>query len=524
MAEITPPKEAKSNTLILPPDIVDYREKRVLNPITNLDASIDVSYSGAMKKPIFDNSFTTLPDYLYERVTPTPIKNPHLIHATELRALLGLDALRDEELVKWLNGEKSLEGEQRIATRYAGHQFGVWAGQLGDGRAISLGEIITDRGERLEVQTKGSGRTPFSRMGDGKAVIRSSVREYLCSEAMHGLGIPTTRVLALITGEDKVYRETVEKSAVVARVFPSNLRFGHFELCFHFEKHEELDELISYARKTFFPEQSLEEMLKEVVTRTGKLIAQWMGCGFSHGVMNTDNMSLLGLTIDYGPFGFLEDTDLGFICNHSDHQGRYAFGQQPSVGMWNLERFLVCFLKKLPKEKLEEILNLYPQAFENEYKGICRQKLGLMKEEKEDHTLFSNLLRVMSTFGMDYTYLFRELSHYQLGQESSLKAVWDYYGNREELKQWLTQYDERLKREDLTDEERHHKMRGINPKYVLKNYIAQEVIAEVERGESGKLNEWLKILYSPFEEHPGFEHYAMPTPSELKHFEVSCSS
>lgn len=479
---------------------------------------------GTMKKPLFDNSFVNLPNYFYERVTPTPIKNPHLIHATELRSILGLGELGDEELVQWLNGEKSLPGEQRIATRYAGHQFGVWAGQLGDGRTISLGEIITDSHERMEIQTKGSGLTPFSRMGDGKAVIRSSVREYLCSEAMQGLGIPTTRVLALITGEDKVYRETVERSAVVARVFPSNLRFGHFELCFHFEKHQELDELISYARKTFFNNASLEEMLKEVVIRTAKLIAQWMGCSFSHGVMNTDNMSLLGLTIDYGPFGFLEDTDLGFVCNHSDHQGRYAFGQQPSVGMWNLERLLVCFLNKLPKEKLEEILNHYPSAFESEYLKIGRGKLGLQKEEGEDHILFSQLIRIMSTYSLDYTFLFRQLSHYQRGQESSLKEVWDYYGNREELKQWLKIYDERLKREEISDKDRQERMRRINPKYVLKNYIAQEVIAEVEKGESKKLSEWLKILSSPYEEHPSADHYGRPTPSEFKHFEVSCSS
>ena len=205
----------------------------------------------------FDNTFQKLPSYLFEHVKPTPIASARLVHVSKLKSDIGLD-MPDEEMKRWLNGETSIPGEQRISTRYAGHKFGVWAGQLGDGRAISVGEIVNDKG-RFEIQTKGSGLTPFSRMGDGKAVIRSSVREYLCSEAMNGLGIPTTRVLALMTGEDAVYRETVEKSAVVARVFPSNLRFGHFELCFHFKKEEELKELIEYTRKTFYNNISVED-------------------------------------------------------------------------------------------------------------------------------------------------------------------------------------------------------------------------------------------------------------------------
>jgi uncharacterized protein YdiU (UPF0061 family) len=262
----------------------------------------------------FNNTFKTLPKFFYEVVKPTPIKNPKLIHVTKLRDELGLT---DVDLTSWLNGELHLSGEERISSRYAGHQFGVWAGQLGDGRAISLGEI-----NGQEVQTKGSGLTPFSRMGDGKAVIRSSVREYLCSEAMFGLGIPTTRVLALLTGDDKVRRETIERSAIVARVFPSNLRFGHFEMAFHFQKDEELNALIDYTNKNFFPGKTIEEMLREIVKRTAHLMAHWQNVGFCHGVMNTDNMSVLGLTIDYGPFGFLEDTVLNYICNHSDHQGR----------------------------------------------------------------------------------------------------------------------------------------------------------------------------------------------------------
>lgn len=473
--------------------------------------------------PKFDNTFRTLPPFLFEDVRPTPITQPKLIHLSQLAEDLEL-GLTPEEITQWLNGETQLPGEQRISTRYAGHQFGVWAGQLGDGRAISLGEIQTSRMGRQEIQTKGSGLTPFSRRGDGKAVIRSSVREYLCSEAMAGLGIPTTRVLALITGQDPVVRETVERSAIVARVFPSNLRFGHFEMCFHFEKDQELDALIQYMQKTFYPGLSIEEMLREVIQRTAKLIANWQNVGFCHGVMNTDNMSALGLTIDYGPFGFLEDTILNYICNHSDHQGRYAYNQQPSIGMWNLERFLVCFMKHVPKEKLQELLNDYPGIFEQEYLRLSREKLGLYEKQENDFQLFVNILTTLSKLSIDYTFFFRELCSYRKNDEASFKSIWDYYGAREELKVWLKQYDERLEKETLADSERTLLMKKTNPKYVLKNYIAQEVIEDVEAGGSQMLADWLNVLYSPFDEHPKFEAFAGPTPPAKKNYEVSCSS
>lgn len=461
----------------------------------------------------FDNTFRNLPQYLFENVKPTPIANAHLIHISKLKNEMGLD-MSDAELAKWLNSETHFEGEQRIATRYAGHQFGVWAGQLGDGRAISLGEIVHNN-KRFEIQTKGSGLTPFSRMGDGKAVIRSSVREYLCSEAMNGLGIPTTRVLALLTGEDAVYRETVEKSAIVARVFPSNIRFGHFELCFHFKKEEELKALVEYTRKTFFNDMSIEDMLKEIVKRTAHLMANWQNVGFCHGVMNTDNMSILGLTIDYGPYGFMEDTILNYVCNHSDHQGRYSYNNQPSIGMWNLERLLVCFMNLVPREKLEEILNSYPETFESEYIRLSRIKMGLQKEEADDYKLLVEGLQMLSKLNIDYTYFWRQLAY-------DLKGVYEYYGQRAELIEWHEKYKNRLKSEDTTTLK--ERLLKANPKYVLKNYIAQEVIEDVEEGRDGKLKAMLEVFYSPFAEHTDFEKYSLPTPPEHKDYEVSCSS
>ncbi len=468
-------------------------------------------------KAHFDNSFSRLPPFLFERVEPTPIKNPKLIHIIpEMKEKLGL-GLSDDDIMRWLNGELRLPGEQRIATRYAGHQFGVWAGQLGDGRAISLGEIKTAKHERLEIQTKGSGLTPFSRMGDGKAVIRSSVREYLCSEAMAGLKIPTTRVLALLTGEDEVYRETIENSAVVARVFPTNIRFGHFEMLYHYNKKDELKELIRYTREEFFGGMSVSEMLTEVIRRTANLMADWMSVGFSHGVMNTDNMSILGLTIDYGPYGFMEDTDLNFICNHSDERGRYAFGQQPGIAHWNLSRLLVCFLNEVPQEELQKLMDEYPDIFQARLLELGRKKLGLAINDSGDQALFLDLLQIMGKLNVDFTFTFRCLS-------DELKPFRDYYGQREEMEQWLKRYEERLSLERSTAEERKRMMKLVNPKYILRNYIAQEVIADVEAGSSNLLSRWLPVFSHPFEEHSELNAYSLPTPYENKNIEVSCSS
>ena len=472
----------------------------------------------------FDNSFQTLPVFLHENVEPTPLKDPLLVHVTALKKELGLESLSDFDLQKWLNGEIRLGNDQAIATRYAGHQFGVFAGQLGDGRAISLGEVLTADGKRLEIQTKGSGKTPFSRMGDGKAVIRSSVREYLCSEAMYGLGIPTSRVLAIITGEDKVYRETIERSAIVARVFPSNIRFGHFEMCYHYDRKAELNDLIEYTRHTFFKGVSVEEMLAQIIDNTAMLMAHWQTVGFCHGVMNTDNMSILGITIDYGPFGFLEDTDLSHVCNHSDYNGRYAYDNQPSIAQWNLQKLLLCFSDHLPKERLQHLLKTFSESFHGYYQKLCQGKLGLTSFQSEDNQLFGSLLQTLSNLAIDYTFFFRQLSNYKINQVDSLAELWDYYEKSEKLVGWLSLYDQRLKRELSDDSNRSLQMKSVNPKYVLRNYIAQEVIEDVERGGNEKLKNWLEILYSPFAEHPEYELYSKPTPEEKKNYSVSCSS
>ncbi|MBC7721702.1 MAG: YdiU family protein, partial [Pedobacter sp.] len=339
-----------------------------------------------------------------------------------------------------------------------------------------------------------------------------------------GLEIPTSRVLAIIIGEDKVYRETIERSAIIARVFPSNIRFGHFEMCYHYNRPEVLDDLIEYTRLTFFDGVSVEEMLAQIIDKTALLMAHWQTTGFCHGVMNTDNMSILGITIDYGPFGFLEDTNLSHVCNHSDHQGRYAYDNQPSVAAWNLEKLLVCFSDHLPNESLINLLNTFSELFHSHCQKLCQRKLGLTTHESEDYQLFNSLLQTLSDLAIDYTFFFRQLCNYKINQVNSLSELWNYYKKSEELTVWLSLYDQRLKRELSVDIKRQTEMKSVNPKYILRNYIAQEIIDEVEKGGNEKLKNWLEILYSPFAEHLEYESYSKPTPTEKRNYSVSCSS
>ncbi len=473
----------------------------------------------------FQNSFVSLPSFFFEPVAPLPLRAPKLLHTGPLRTELGLGTLSDESLVSWLNGESRLPGDQRISTRYAGHQFGVWAGQLGDGRTLSLGEILHPVLGRQEIQVKGSGPTPFSRRGDGKAVLRSSIREYLCAEAMHALGIPTTRSLAILSGEGLVEREELEPEALVARVFPSNIRFGHFEMAFHFQKKNELHALIEYVREFFYQGHSIEAMLHEVIDRTARMIALWQASGFCHGVMNTDNFSILGLTIDYGPFGFMEDFDPGFVCNHSDREGRYSYARQPQVAYWNLEKLLVCFTDVLPVETLRSLLNQYPELFHRHLLEAYQRKLGLLDPIPAQD--LASLLSMLEETSLDYTFFFRELSRYEAKQPDSMDLLLRAYPEPEKqqaLRAWLRRYDDLVLRESRSDGERTLSRMRVNPKWVLKNHIAQSVIESASRGDSAPLSEWAEVLRDPFSEHGRFEAESLPTPPRLKHLPVSCSS
>ena len=461
---------------------------------------------------------------------PQPVAAPHWVARSEaLARSLGLaDWLGSDEALAVLSGGRMAQGTQPHASVYSGHQFGVWAGQLGDGRALMLGEIDTPTGP-MEIQLKGSGLTPYSRMGDGRAVLRSSIREFLGSEAMHGLGIPTTRALAVIGSTLPVRRETMETAAVVTRVAPSFLRFGHFEHFAHTASDvAALRQLLSATIARYFPEligreQPAAALLEEVALRTARLMAQWQAVGFCHGVMNTDNMSLLGLTIDYGPFGFLDAFDPGHICNHTDTQGRYAYARQPGVGFWNLHALAQALLPAVegPAEAASECLLAALEPYKAEYArsmlAALRAKLGLASAHDDDQALIDDLLRLMAADKADFTIAFRRLA----GPDSATR---DVFVDREAFDAWALRYRARLALESSDDNERTARMKRVNPKFVLRNHLAQTAIERAQQGDFSEVQRLLEVLERPFDEQAENAADADHPPAWAQQIEVSCSS
>ncbi|UFS63661.1 YdiU family protein [Sulfurimonas sp. HSL-3221] len=470
-----------------------------------------------------DTPYLSLDPHFYDPTEPTPLKNPYLISFNpDAAELIGLssDAGTDDRLVGLLNGTFLPEGSRPFAMCYAGHQFGMFVPRLGDGRAINLG-----KSGAWNLQLKGSGETLYSRMGDGRAVLRSSVREYLMSEAMHHLGIPTTRALALIGSETKVVRERLERGAVVLRMSPTWVRIGTFEYFYYKEEHDKLEPLADYVIAESYPHLQGEEdayflMFAEVVERTARLLAQWQSVGFNHGVMNTDNMSMGGLTIDYGPYAMLDDYDISFICNHTDTHGRYGFGQQPHVAYWNLSMLAEAMSPIVSKERMEKKLDDYGSVYTQTYVEIMCSKMGLATEKEDDIILLKKMLTALQKSQADYTLFFRTLSRY----DGDGKALLDICVDREPVREWLTEYDARLRLEEHSAEERRTAMLRTNPKYVLKNYMLQEAIKKAEKFDNSGVEELLEIARNPFDELPQFERYAKATPNEHKNLKLSCSS
>ena len=443
--------------------------------------------------------------------------------------------LRSEEALQVLAGNAPAQAQPPLATVYSGHQFGVWAGQLGDGRALLLGEIDSPLGPQ-EIQLKGSGLTPYSRMGDGRAVLRSSIREFLCSEAMHHLGIPTTRALAVTGSPQPVIRETVETAAVVTRVAPSFLRFGHFEHFAHTAADAvALRKLVDAVIDRYFPEcrdtsQPLFAWLGEVARRTARLMAQWQAVGFCHGVMNTDNLSILGLTIDYGPFGFLDGFDPAHICNHSDHQGRYAYARQPGIAWWNLHALAqaVAPLLEASEEQSSEALADAIEPFKPEFgaaiQRALRAKLGLATEQDEDMALIDDLLRLMSKERTDYTIAMRRLGGISTLEGADGSPVRDLFIDRTAFDAWVSRYVQRLRAENSIDAERRQRMDATNPKFVLRNHLAEQAIRRAHDGDFSEVSRLAEVLRRPFDEQPEHEADAGFPPDWAQQLSVSCSS
>ena len=482
----------------------------------------------------FDNSYARLPDTFYQRVLPTPLPAPRLLSWNpDVAALFDLDAREFErpDAAEILAGNHPLPGGDPLAMLYAGHQFGTFVPQLGDGRAILLGEVKNARGERWDLHLKGSGPTAFSRGFDGRSVVRSAVREYLASAAMTGLGIPTTRALSLVHSRQKaVVRERPETAAAIIRVAPSHVRFGHFEAFSFHGRTAELQQLADYVLREFFPALLTEDdpyaaLIAEVARRTARLMAQWTAVGFAHGVMNTDNFSILGLTLDYGPYGFLDAYEPGFICNHTDSGGRYAFDKQPGIGQWNCLVLANALLPLTTEARATDALDAYIPAFEAEYGRLLRAKLGLATSESTDAELGGVLLSLMAEHRADFTRTFRLLAALPDQAHPADAEFRRLFAEHEALDHWLVRWRERLHREGSTVSTRGPRMREANPKYILRNYMAQQAITAIEaHDDPTELERLMMLLRDPFAEHEKYSGYADAPPEWGRHLEVSCSS
>lgn len=490
---------------------------------------------------------------LYSRVQPTPPPNARLVaHSPNVAALLGLTEhdLRTEQWTQALAGGSLIGGMETYATCYGGYQFGSWAEQLGDGRAIFLGEAITAHHGRQELQLKGAGPTPYSRRGDGFAVLRSSIREFLCSEAMHHLGIPTTRALSLTTTGRHVIRDMFydghpesEPGAIVCRVAPSFTRFGHFELPAARGDHALLKKLIDFSIRRDFPhltslppEEQIPRWFGEICQRTAYLIAQWMGVGFVHGVMNTDNMSILGLTIDYGPYGWLEDFDPAWTPNTTDASGkRYCFARQPMIGRWNLERLADALsIEVKDTATLTEMLGIYDNTFRQDFQQLFARKLGLNAWHASDEALLEALFALLHQAQIDMTLFFRRLSALDPSQEPASFIFEMSYNSalaQKTLPQWdswFQKWRSRLRSDNRPLAVQQGQMKANNPCYVLRNYLAQEAIDAAYQGDFAPLRELQELLQRPYEEQSGKEKFARKRPEWAKHAPgcsmLSCSS
>lgn len=478
----------------------------------------------------FDNRFARLGDAFSTEVLPDPLDDPHLVVASPAAmALLDLDPAQAEEPVfaELFAGHTLWSDAAPRAMVYSGHQFGSYNPRLGDGRGLLLGEVVNQAGEHWDLHLKGAGQTPYSRMGDGRAVLRSSIREFLASEHLHALGIPSSRALCVTGSSTPVYREKKETGAMVLRLAPSHVRFGHFEYFYYTRQHEQLKTLGEHVLACHFPacleaEEPWLAMFREIIERNAGMIARWQAYGFCHGVMNTDNMSILGITFDYGPYAFLDDFDANHICNHSDDSGRYSFSNQVPIAHWNLAALAQALTPHITVEALREALELFLPLYQAAWLDLMRRRLGFTRAEEGDEALVQRLLQLMQTSAVDYTLFFRRLG--ETAPEQAVAVLRDEFVDLAGFDTWAVQYVERATREGADQDARRQRMHAVNPKYILRNYLAQRAIEAAEQGDFGEVRQLHAVLARPFDEQPGMERYAERPPEWGKHLEISCSS
>lgn len=496
--------------------------------------------SRTLNNLLFDNSFYQLPQSLYSKTPITPLANPELIHCnTAVADLLNInvDSIDAQELAAIFSGNIPLVGAEPLAMKYTGHQFGHYNPELGDGRGLLLGEILNDQQQRWDLHVKGAGTTPYSRFGDGRAVLRSSIREYLVSEAMSGLGVPTTRALCLVGSSEYAMREGMEPCASIVRVTQCHIRFGHFEYLYHTGQHDELKQLADYCIKRYFANAASSVMdyglmFEQIIDKSAYMVAQWQAIGFVHAVMNTDNMSLIGETFDYGPYVFMDRYQKDYVGNHSDHQKRYSYERQPDVMQWNLSCLAQALIPLIDKEELIDLLNRFQQRYQWHYLSAMRTKMGWFSVQKGDEDLILQFNALMENQHIDMVRFLRSLSRFNSDQSSfnlttitaDLAPLLDLSIDRQQTLNWLMAYSLRCVEDDSSLSERQQRMLKHNPKYILRSYMAEEVIKASHHGDHQLLRQMMTLLRDPYDEHELFDRYAQEPPGWADSIGLSCSS
>jgi hypothetical protein len=478
------------------------------------------------------------------RVKPFPVTRARVAVRNEsLAAELGIDLeeLETDALLSALFGEHGALQENSVAQKYGGHQFGQWNPNLGDGRGLLLGEVQAPNGAFWDLHLKGAGQTPYSRQADGRAVLRSTIREYLAGEVLHVLGIPSSRSLCLLTSHEPVHREQRERGAMMIRTCQSHIRFGHFEYFHHSNQPEQLEALFNYSFKHHFPSclsssTPHQDMFQSIVTNTALMIAKWQAYGFNHGVMNTDNMSIHGITFDYGPYAFLDDFIPQYVCNSSDHTGRYAFDQQPSIGLWNLNALAHAFTAFLEIDEIKAVLTTYETTFVNEYQLLMKRRLGLYEHAINDTQLVDEIdvliaewMSILQDEKADFHQSFRIVSEQLLSLQSlDLNSISDNFIQADRVRQWCVNYHEiqqsLLLLSNSSWTQIQQKMLAVNPKFVLRNHLVQEAIEAAEEDDFSIFEMLVTVLTTPFEDHPEFAHFSKPPTNPQKGISLSCSS